>query len=143
VGGSVVNRESVSDLITNIRSGEPSTTCGGVGQTSALRPRKRWPCHTAHNHKLLFDIYHVQIMDGNLIETIRNNIAAIGHFHVGDVPGRQEPCTGEIHYGNVFKAIAQTPFDGFVDMEYRPSKDAMQPSVKSVPFTTPKPHETI
>ena len=41
--------------------------------------------------KILFDIYHVQIMEGNLIETIRKNIRDIAHFHVGDVPGRHEP----------------------------------------------------
>src|SRR5438445_7930841 len=45
------------------------------------------------NVKLLFDIYHVQIMEGNLIENIRNNIDRIGHFHIGDVPGRHEPGT--------------------------------------------------
>ena len=76
--------------------------------------------------KLLFDIYHVQIMDGNLIETIRKNIGAISHFHVGDVPGRHEPGTGEIGYGNVFKAIAGTGFSGFVAMEYNPSKEPME-----------------
>jgi hydroxypyruvate isomerase len=75
--------------------------------------------------KVLFDIYHVQIMEGNLIESIRKNIAWIGHFHVGDVPGRHEPGTGEIHYGNVFKAIRETRFHDFVAMEYLPSKDAM------------------
>lgn len=78
------------------------------------------------NVKILFDIYHAQIMDGNLIETVRGNIGAIGHFHVGDVPGRHEPGTGEIHYGNVFKAIRDTGFRGFAAMEYRPSKDPMQ-----------------
>jgi hydroxypyruvate isomerase len=77
------------------------------------------------NVKILFDIYHVQIMEGNLIETIRNNIRHIGHFHVGDVPGRHEPGTGEIHYGNVFRAIRETGFSDFVAMEYVPSKDAM------------------
>ncbi len=75
--------------------------------------------------KLLFDIYHVQIMEGNLIETIRANIASIGHFHVGDVPGRHEPGTGEINYRNVFRAIRATGFRDFVAMEYVPSKDAM------------------
>lgn len=73
--------------------------------------------------KILFDIYHVQIMDGNLIDTIRKNIAAIGHFHVGDVPGRHEPGTGEIDYGNVFKAIQSAGFKNFVAMEYNPSRD--------------------
>ena len=77
------------------------------------------------NVKILFDIYHVQIMDGNLIDTIRKNIAAIGHFHVGDVPGRHEPGTGEIHYGNVFHAIREAGFRDFVAMEYGPVKDAM------------------
>jgi hydroxypyruvate isomerase len=81
--------------------------------------------------KILFDIYHVQIMEGNLIETIRTNIADIGHFHVGDVPGRHEPGTGEIHYGNVFRAIAQTGFRDFVAMEYVPSRDAMRTLVET------------
>ncbi len=77
------------------------------------------------NVKILFDIYHVQIMDGNLIDSIRKNIASIGHFHVGDVPGRHEPGTGEIQYANVFKAIREAGFRDFVAMEYVPSKDPM------------------
>jgi hydroxypyruvate isomerase len=75
--------------------------------------------------KVLFDIYHVQIMEGNLIDTIRKNIAHISHFHVGDVPGRHEPGTGEIHFANVFKAIREAGFRDFVAMEYVPAKDAM------------------
>ena len=75
--------------------------------------------------KILFDIYHVQIMDGNLIDTIRKNLQHIGHFHVGDVPGRHEPGTGEINYTNVFKAIQDGGFRDFVAMEYSPSKDPM------------------
>jgi hydroxypyruvate isomerase len=74
------------------------------------------------NVKLLFDIYHVQIMEGNLIENIRMNIDRIGHFHVGDVPGRHEPGTGEINYRNVFKAIYELGdrFSGSVALEYSP-----------------------
>jgi len=75
--------------------------------------------------KLLYDIYHVQIMEGNLIETIRKNIANIGHIHIGDVPGRHEPGTGEIHYANVFRAIRETGYQQYAAMEYIPSKDAM------------------
>jgi hydroxypyruvate isomerase len=75
--------------------------------------------------KILFDLYHVQIMEGNLIETLRANIKDIGHFHVGDVPGRHEPGTGEINYGSVFKAIHETGYRDFVAMEYVPSRDAM------------------
>ena len=75
--------------------------------------------------RVLFDIYHVQIMEGNLIETIRNNIGLIGHFHVGDVPGRHEPGTGEINYQSVFRAIRSTGFRDYVAMEYVPLDDAM------------------
>ena len=75
--------------------------------------------------KILFDVYHVQIMEGNLIESIRKNIRHIAHFHVGDVPGRHEPGTGEINYRNVFRAIRETGFSDYVAMEYVPSKDAM------------------
>jgi hydroxypyruvate isomerase len=77
------------------------------------------------NVKILYDIYHVQIMDGNLIASIRENIRHIGHFHVGDVPGRHEPGTGEINYRNVFRAIHEAGFHDFVAMEYVPSKDPM------------------
>jgi hydroxypyruvate isomerase len=75
--------------------------------------------------KILFDIYHVQIMDGNLIKNIGTNIGRIGHFHVGDVPGRHQPGTGEIDYPNVFRAIRDTGFHDFVAMEYMPSIDPM------------------
>jgi len=75
------------------------------------------------NVKLLFDIYHVQIMEGNLIESIRSNIDLIGHFHVGDVPGRHQPGTGEINYRNVFKAIYDEGdrFRGSAALEYSPT----------------------
>jgi hydroxypyruvate isomerase len=74
------------------------------------------------NVKLLFDIYHTQIMEGNLIENIGMNIDRIGHFHVGDVPGRHEPGTGEINYRNVFKSIYELGdrFHGSVALEYSP-----------------------
>lgn len=76
--------------------------------------------------RILFDIYHVQIMEGNLIQTIRENIAHIAHFHVADVPGRNEPGTGEISYGNVFRAIHESGYQGYVGMEYIPTKNVMQ-----------------
>jgi len=76
--------------------------------------------------RILYDLYHVQIMEGNLIETIRANVAAIGHIHVADVPGRHEPGTGEIHFPNVFRAIRDSGYKGYIGMEYIPSRDAMQ-----------------
>jgi len=75
--------------------------------------------------KILYDTYHTQIMEGNLIETIRKNIAHIGHIHVGDVPGRHEPGTGEINFPSVFRAIRETGYSDYVAMEYVPSRDAM------------------
>jgi hydroxypyruvate isomerase len=77
------------------------------------------------NVKILFDIYHQQITEGNLIRNITNNIDKIGHFHVADNPGRNEPGTGEINYPNVFKAIEAAGYKGFVGLEYSPIKDAV------------------
>ncbi|MBM3334028.1 TIM barrel protein [Candidatus Sumerlaeota bacterium] len=69
------------------------------------------------NVKLTYDIYHQQISEGHLISNITKNIQHIAHFHIGDNPGRQYPGTGEINYRNVFKAILQTKYDGFLAME--------------------------
>lgn len=74
--------------------------------------------------RLLFDIYHQQITDGNLIASITENIGLIGHFHVADTPGRREPGTGEINYHNVFAAIKKAGYNRYVGLEYAPSKDA-------------------
>lgn len=80
--------------------------------------------------KLLFDIYHVQVTDGNLILQIRENIDRIGHFQIGDHPGRMQPGTGEIDYRNVFRAIYELQqagrFDGFASLEYHPSVSLVQ-----------------
>ena len=67
--------------------------------------------------KLTYDIYHQQISEGNLINNITKNISHIGHFHIGDNPGRQYPGTGEINYRNVFEAVWKTKYDGFLAME--------------------------
>jgi hydroxypyruvate isomerase len=67
--------------------------------------------------KLLFDIYHQQISEGNLIRNITENIDLIGHFHMGDNPGRLEPGTGEINYTNIFAAIQKTDYDGYLAFE--------------------------
>jgi len=83
------------------------------------------------NIKVLYDIYHQQITEGNLIPTIRKYFDQIGHFHVADVPGRYEPGTGEINYRNVFKAIEDLGYDKYVGLEYRPSIDSAE-TVKKV-----------
>ncbi len=67
--------------------------------------------------KFLFDIYHQQISEGNLINNIRRYIKEIGHFHFADVPGRHQPGTGEINYKNVFKAIYEAGYRDLVSCE--------------------------
>ena len=76
--------------------------------------------------KLLYDIYHMQIMEGDLIDTIRQNIAVLGHFHTGGVPGRHElDATQEIQYAAVMKAIADTSYQGYVAHEFLPTGDPL------------------
>ncbi|HSV30539.1 MAG TPA: TIM barrel protein [Atribacteraceae bacterium] len=73
--------------------------------------------------KLLFDIYHMQIMEGNIISTIRENIDLIGHFHSAGVPGRNEHFLGELNYPNIFRAIRDTGYGGYFGLEYWPTMD--------------------
>ena len=73
--------------------------------------------------RILYDVYHQQITEGNLIPTIRQNIDLIGHFHIADHPGRHEPGTGEINYHSVLQAIKDTGYDGWIGLEYRPKQD--------------------
>lgn len=81
--------------------------------------------------KLLYDVYHMQIMEGNLIQTITENIAFIGHFHSAGVPGRHELFDGEIQYPHVIKAIDGAGYQGFFGLEYWPTYDHHR-SVKDV-----------
>ncbi len=67
---------------------------------------------------ILFDIYHQQITEGNLINNIRRYFDLIAYFQIGDVPGRKEPGTGEINYRNVFKAIHEKGYTGVLAMEH-------------------------
>ena len=72
--------------------------------------------------KLLYDIYHMQIMEGDVIRTIRNNIQWIGHFHTGGVPGRHEiDHTQELNYHAIAAAIADSSYGGFVAHEFMPT----------------------
>jgi hydroxypyruvate isomerase len=71
--------------------------------------------------RLLYDIYHMQVMEGDLIRTIQSHHDAFAHYHVAGNPGRHEPDRSqEVSYPAVYEAIAATGFDGFVGMEYLP-----------------------
>jgi len=74
--------------------------------------------------KVLFDIYHVQIMHGDIIARLKKNVAWIGHYHTAGVPGRNEiDDTQEIRYAPIMKAILATGYKGFVGQEFIPLRD--------------------
>jgi len=77
--------------------------------------------------KLLYDIYHMQIMEGDLIRTITENIEWLGHFHTGGVPGRHElDNTQEVNWAGVMQAIAATKYQGYVAHEFLPARDPLR-----------------
>jgi hydroxypyruvate isomerase len=73
------------------------------------------------NLKLQYDLYHMQIMEGNLIQTLTDHLDKIGHIQFADVPGRHEPQTGELNFPNIFKAIDDMGYSGTVSLEYTPA----------------------
>jgi hydroxypyruvate isomerase len=81
--------------------------------------------------KLLYDIYHMQIMEGDVVATIRANIPHIAHFHTGGVPGRHEiDDTQELNYRRVMQAIADLGFPGFVAQEFVPAREPALASLR-------------
>ena len=77
--------------------------------------------------KVLYDIYHMQIMEGDVIETIRANVDWIGHFHTAGVPGRKDMDeTQELNYAAIARAIAETAYDLYVGHEFSPKGNAIE-----------------
>lgn len=70
--------------------------------------------------KVLYDVYHMQIMEGDLIATLTANLSEIGHIHVADVPGRHEPGTGEINYVNIARMLRTSGYAGGIGLECFP-----------------------
>lgn len=82
----------------------------------------------AVNHpqvQFLYDLYHEQIAEGNLIEKLEKHIDVIGLVHVADVPGRHAPGTGEINYSNIYRKLAELQYKHVVAMEFLPTGDAV------------------
>ncbi len=76
--------------------------------------------------KLLYDIYHMQIMEGDVIRTVTDHFDSIGHFHTGGVPGRREiDISQELNYKAICEAIAGKGYSGYLGQEFIPSRDAM------------------
>jgi hydroxypyruvate isomerase len=73
------------------------------------------------NVYIQYDVYHMQIMEGNITTTIRENLKQIAHIQIADVPGRHEPGTGEINYPNLFRFIDDAGYKGWIGCEYVPA----------------------
>lgn len=82
--------------------------------------------------KLLFDIYHEQVQLGNVIRTMKQAAPYVAVFHIADNPGRNDPGTGEMNYSNIYKAIKDMGFGGYVTMEYIPVGEAVPSLTKAV-----------
>jgi hydroxypyruvate isomerase len=72
--------------------------------------------------KVLYDIYHMQLMTGNVIHTLKENMDQLGYIHLADVPGSHEPGTGELNHRNILKALDAMGYAGFVGFELLPSE---------------------
>ncbi|MBT2773896.1 hydroxypyruvate isomerase family protein [Halomonas sp. ISL-60] len=77
----------------------------------------------AENLKLQFDLYHCQIMDGDLIRHLERQFSAIGHIQIAGVPERHEPNVGEVHYPAIFERLSALGYSGWIGCEYRPRAD--------------------
>ena len=73
--------------------------------------------------KVLYDVYHQQITEGNVIQNLTNNVEYVGHMHFADVPGRHEPGTGELNFPRIFDALDEIGYDGYVGAELTPTSD--------------------
>lgn len=87
--------------------------------------------------KLLYDIYHMQIMEGDVIRTIRDNHRHIFHYHTAGVPGRREiDHTQELNYRAIARAIAETDFTGYIGQEFMPTRDPREALAEAIRICT-------
>jgi hydroxypyruvate isomerase len=85
------------------------------------------------NFKLLYDIYHMQISEGDIIRTIRDHHQYFGHYHTAGVPGRHEiDETQELYYPAIMRAIRETGFDGYVAQEFIPTRESLDGKIESL-----------
>jgi hydroxypyruvate isomerase len=86
--------------------------------------------------KLLYDVYHMQVMEGNVTQTLIGNLDLIGHLHVADVPGRHQPGTGELNYANIFAALRRAGYDRYVGFEFEPTVPSEKAAATSLALLT-------
>ncbi|HET7615269.1 MAG TPA: TIM barrel protein [Gemmatimonadaceae bacterium] len=118
--------------LLNSKVDHPDYQCDHTAWGVALAKQVNSP-----RFQLLYDIYHMQIMEGDVIRTVTDNIKYIAHFHTGGVPGRHEiDDTQELNYHRVMQAIADAGFPGFVAQEFVPTKDPRQSLAEAVRICT-------
>jgi len=122
-------------LVENLRFAAEATEREGIRLLIEALNSERFPgfylTHTrqavelikevgSDNLQVLYDTFHMQIMEGNLTSTILNNLSYIGHIQIADNPGRHEPGTGEINFENLLRFIDEAGYDGWIGCEYIP-----------------------
>ena len=85
----------------------------------------------APNLRVLYDLYHEQRSYGNLLEKLEKNIDLVGLIHVADVPGRNEPGTGEIDYNAIYRALGRLGYKHWIAMEFYPTGEAVATLTKA------------
>ena len=119
--GDIAGKRNVSLLLENIDPEEnPKYYLTSVAEGFEIVREVNHP-----RVKFLYDFYHEQISEGNLIKKLEKNIGEVGLVHIADVPGRHEPGTGEINYPNIFRKLAQLKYDRYAAMEFIPTGDAV------------------
>ena len=119
--GNIAAKRNVSLLLENIDPEEnPKYYLTSVAEGFEIVREVNHP-----RVKFLYDFYHEQISEGNLIKKLEKNIGEVGLVHIADVPGRHEPGTGEINYPNIFRKLAQLRYDRYAAMEFIPTGDAV------------------
>ena len=125
-------------MVDNLRFA--AAACAAQGITLLIEPINTtdipgfFLCHTeqavniigavgADNLKLQYDIYHMQIMEGNLVRTIEAHLDLIGHLQLADNPGRHEPGSGDIHFPFLFRRIDELGYAGWIGCDYEPAAD--------------------
>src|SRR5262249_10208652 len=115
----IVSRHNITLLVENIDSEEnPNYFLTSVAEGFQIVREVKHP-----KVQFLYDFYHEQISEGNLIEKLEKNIEHVGLVHVADVPGRHEPGTGEINYANIYRKLADLKYSRYIAMEFEPTGD--------------------
>ncbi len=120
------------DVMINIEPLNSIVECKGHYLDSQYKGFEIIKCVNSPFIKMVYDVYHIQVMEGNIIDSIKRNIDSISHFHSAGVPGRNELFLGENDYCNIMKAAEDAGYSGYFGVEYWPSYEDHMKSLKEV-----------